>query len=359
MSRDAVPAQRLPIGAHGMLSLVYAHSLEHQLGVTGIAQALGDDVRDGWTTARWTSKLWDNRLELQAIGTAEQLSAPSAETIARSTNGGGGQGVTNRIGGQLVGKWRKRAHGYHRVELSAGGGAGAHDGSRHADTSFVAGDSWQLRPNVDLELGVRAETRVFDADRATVLAPRAALAYDVTKEGRSDIFLAYQRVPHLDDGAPGRWRWLDAQAHDELAAGAAYSRETRYGFSAGAAVRARRPVIAAEAAATATAAPASDLGAEAWIRIDGPRMRIHASATTLGRIATVVGQRTLLDRRDDDLVAGATVRATPDGAAAGGSLRWKHDGSTRQRRGFDLDVGLEAYADATGPSGRLVAGAAW
>jgi hypothetical protein len=365
--RDARDA----IGAHGMIALNVAPSLDHQLGVVGIAQALGDGGRDGWTSAHWVSKLWDYRLELHAIATAEHLAAPRTDAIARATGGDGGDGgeldVTDRLGGRLAAKWRKRAHGYHRVELAAGGGTGTHDRARIADTSFTAGDVWQVRPNLELAAGVRAETRVFDAARATVIAPRAHLSYDFTREGRADVFLAYQRVPHLDDGPPGAWRAAGARLHDELAAGVSYIPSARDYLTAGIAARARRTPAAgggdiptAPAAAPSREAPA--LGAEAWIHIDRRRTQLHAAATTLDRAASILAQRTLIDRSSDDLFAGVTAHATPAGTDGGASLRWQHTGSRGShgdRARFDLDVGLELFAGTSGPSGRLVAGAAW
>lgn len=364
-------------GAHGMLALQVMPSLTHRFAVVGLAGAAADGARDGWTSARWTATPFDHKLELQAIATAERLTAPNiapsagpAELAARAAVPqavAAPAEVTDRLGGRLALAWRGRAHGYHRLELSAGGGAGERDGARHADGSLAAGDAWQLRPNLQLDAGVRWEVRTYAGERAAVLAPRASLTYDFTREGRADAFVAYQRVPLLDDAAPGRWRGLPALARDELAAGAALSPERLPRIMIGAAVRARR-AVAGEAAAPATAGPSApaelEAGVEAWLRVSGHRTHLHAAATSLDRAASVHAQRRLIDRGDDRLIAGVLARWTAAGAAAGAtgagagaSLAWQRTGMLWHRGA--LELALEAYAGAGGPGGRLVAGATW
>ncbi len=344
-------------GTHGMLALHYAASRDHQLAVAGLAQAAGDGARGRWANARWTSRLWEHRLELQAIATAEQLATPDAEAIARAAGASGE--LVDRAGGRLAATWRTRGLGDHRLALSAGGGAGARDRERHADASLAAGDAWDLRANLRLDAGVRWESRTFAGERAAVTATRASLSYDFTREGRADAFVAYQRVPHLDDAAPGRWRALEALAHDEVAAGLGYNPERFSPIMIGAAARARRTIAGA-------AAP--ELGLEGWARFSGRRLRLHAAATTLDRAASVLGQLELVDRRGDKLTAGATARwgaapapagppDAPGGFSGGAALAWRHTGTPWRRS--SLEVGLEAHAGAGGPGGRLVVGAAW
>ena len=338
------------VGAHGMVQLNYARSSEHQLAIAGLAHAQGDAVRDGWSNARWVSKLDESRLELKGIVTAEQLELPASLDTARLAAPVAADRI-NRAGGRLAAVWRKRGLGYHQFAVSAGGGAGYRGDDRHGDATLAAGDEWQVKPNLELQYGVRSETRVFGAERSTVTSPRISLACDITREGRSDLFIAYQRVPHLDDGLPGDWRASAARFHDELAAGVSYVRGSGLPLMIGIGGRARW-----------LAQDDTALGAEAWMRYDSRKATLHVAATTLGRVATVLAQRTLLDRSRNKLLGGATLRATREITAGGATLVWKHAGAPGEGRRSDdlaIDVSLEGYGSTDGPGGRLLLGATW
>jgi hypothetical protein len=334
------------VGASGMLRLDYAKSAEHQLSLAGLAQAPDPYTRDGWSRLHWTSKFDDDKLELDGIASAEQLELTSAAARGVATSAA----ITNRVGAQAGLTWRKKAAGSHHLRFVAGGGTGYRGLARHADVEVGAGDVWQVRPNLELELGVRSDTRVFDRDRATVTSPRLSLTWDVSKEGRSDVFVAYQRVPHLDDGMPGDWRTGTARFHDELATGASHVRASGWPIMVGVAGRARSGQQALE----------DTLGAEAWARVDAKRTSLHVSATTLGRIATVMAQRTAVKRSANTLVVGATLRASPETTTAGAGVTWKHAGR-RSEKPDDLsfDVATEAYTSEAGPAFRLLLGGLW
>jgi hypothetical protein len=336
------------LGAAGMVTFNYAQSAEHQLAVAALGQTQGDTVHDGWTNARWTSKFDDNKLEIRGIATAEQLELGSpAEQLARVV--GSPAETTNRIGGQLDLKWRHKAMGYHVVTVAAAGGTGYRGELQHDDVTLAAGDSWQVHPNIDLDYGVRYQTRVFDGDRAVVVAPRISLGYDWTKEGRSDAFVAYQRVPHLDDGMPGDWHQLDSRFHDEVATGVSYERDVENPIMTGAAMRVRW-----------SERGDAEVGAEAWARVERRRVTIHAAATTLGRVGSVVAQSTLVNGDTNKLLAGATLRATPDASAAGTAVTWRHVGNkSSEKHDLTFDTTLEGYAGERGPGARLLLGGTW
>ncbi len=337
------------IDAHGMARLNYAKSSEHQGELVALAQALGDDTRDGWAQARWVSKFDDNKLELTAGATVEQLDLPASET-ARAIDLSGD--VTNRAGGQVGAKWRHKMAGYHQLVAIARGGGGLRGTTRHDDVTLGVGDDWQLRPNIELQVGVRADARRFGEARTQVLSPRVSLAYDFTKEGRSDVFIAYQRVPHLDDGLPGDWLAAPSRHHDELATGVSYLPNAASGavmFGVGG--RARW-----------SADDEAKLGLETWVRYQHESTVLHAGATTLGNVGTLVGQRRVVDRKANVLYAGTSLRVAPDRREGGGVLVWKHTGDRdreRSRSDLSFDFSLEGYGGSEGPGARLLLGASW
>jgi len=335
------------LGASGMLRINYAQSAEHQLSVIGLAQAPDPRTRDGWSGLRWISKFDDNKLTLDGTASAEQLElTPDAAAGAI----GPSSDLTNRVAAQAGLTWRKRASGYHQLRLVAGGGSGFRRRARHDEVSLAAGDTWQVKPNVELELGVRSDTRLFDGDRATVTSPRLAVTWDASKEGRSDVFVAYQRVPHLDDGMPGDWRVGESRFHDEIATGASYERSSGWPIMVGVAGRARSRQHELE----------DKLGVEGWARVEGRRTLLHASATTLGRVATVMAQRTAVKRRKNTLVVGAMLRASPETTTGGAAVTWKHAGR-RSEKPDDLsfDLAAEGYTSEAGPALRILLGGAW
>ncbi len=341
------------LGTSGMLRVDYAKSFEHQLTIEGLAQAPDATTRAGWSQARWTSKFDDNKLELRALANAEQVKLGSG-TVVRVGDPIATPDVdtTNRIGGLLGLTWRKKGHGYHVLALSAGGGAGYRGRERHDDLSLAAGDEWQLEPNIDLHYGVRSDTRGFAGDHATVVSPRVSLSWDATKEGRSDLFIAYQRVPHLDEGLPGDWRARagdDGKFHDELAAGASYQRGD-WPVMLGIGGRARTKQDALE----------DTIGVEGWGRFDSRRTLIHASATTLGRVGTVMAQRKLVKAKSDTLLVGATLRRDPETTTGGAAVTWQHAGRRReQKEDLSFDLAAEGYTGEAGPALRILLGGSW
>ncbi len=337
------------LGSSGMLRFDYAKSYAHQLSIAGLAQSQ-DGVRDGWTNAQWKSRLMDGRVEIHAIATAEQLELPVL-AAARSVAPAADASVINRAGGELAITWRKKALGYHSIAASARAGMGYVDRDRHDDRTLSLGDEWQIRPNIELRAGVRADTREFAGERTSLASPRVTVIYDRTKEGRSELFVAYQRISHLDDARPGAWRTLGTRYHDELATGLSYHRDWRYPVVVGIAGRARWPEGSEHA----------ELGGDAWARYEGERTVLHASGTTFGRVGTVLGQTTLLDRRKNQLRFGVTTRASPSFGEGGGAVTWKHTGShASNSRELDLDLSLEVYDNSiTGPGSRLLLGGSW
>jgi hypothetical protein len=327
--------------AAALVGANYAATSEHQLAVAGIAQP-----RDQWAGASWTSKFHDNKLQLdlRASGERLELAAVTAARLASPL-----ARIVDRAGAGIGLSLRGRRAGYHRVAVAADGGAGSLGDVRHTDVSLAAGDEWQLRPNIEVHAGVRTDTRTFGRERVTVTSPRVALTYDITKEGRSDLFVAYQRVPLVDDGLPGDWLAQPTLHRDELAVGASWERSAEHWPMFGVAGRARRT------------GETDEYGLEAWLRHDTRRMTLHTSATTLGRIVTIAGQRRLVDKRRDDLIVGTLVRVAPERGEGGGTLVWRHDGARRDRGDSDasIELAVEGYGGTAGPGGRLLLGVGW
>ena len=326
--------------AHGLVDLNYAASSEHQGALQVLVQP-----HDAWANASWVSKFIDNKLELTGRATVERLELVplNARLLAPA--------IVDRAGGTFGVAARKRFHGYHAFAFSAGGGAGERGDTHHADASVGIGDSWQILPNLEVLAGVRSDARTFGGERATVVSPRVAVNYDVTKEGRSDLFIAFQRTPLLDDSLPGDWRGLSSLYRDELAIGASYLRSAEHWPMFGVAARTR----------TSADATLVEHGVEGWMRYDTHRTLIHASATTLGRVATLAGRRTLLDRHHHKLYTSASARLTPDEREAAAAFAWRHAGDlfTSSDRNASVDVQVEGFAGTAGPGARLVLAAAW
>jgi hypothetical protein len=329
--------------AAGLVDANYAASYAHQ----GALQALVQP-HDAWANASWVSKLYDGKLELTGRATAERLEliplAARAATPLAPT-------IVDRAGGLFDLKARKKFHGYHHFAFAAGGGAGERGDTHHSDASVAVGDEWQLLPNLDVHAGVRSDARAYGNERVTVVSPRAELDYDVTKEGRSDLFIAFQRTPLVDDSLPGDWLGLRSLYRDELAIGASYLPSAEHWPMVGVAARTRRSADASLV----------EHGVEGWLRVETHRTQLHAAATSLGRVATLAGRRTLYDCHHHQLFTSASARVSPDAREAGAALAWHHAGDlfTSSDRSASVDVQLEGFAGTAGPGARLVLGAVW
>ena len=324
------------LAGDGMLRLDgQTHDQQFLLG--GLAHDGTDDA--GWSTARWKGKFREGKLEVGAGVTGELLRRPlevaarelgTSSDIARSVD---------RTGGAAFATLRFKAAGYHTAYASAGAGMGQRDERRHTDASYAIGDDWMWTPSLTFVAGVRIEERTFEGDRARVVVPRAAVKWDPTNEGRSEVFVAAQRVPLVDDGLPGDWTSLDRRSVDELIAGAAY-RRSKDDTIVGIAVRQRD----------------DRTGGEVWLRRDTSRSIVHLQATSLDRVATLLAQRRLRDRRGSVITVGTAARVTEDRAEAGVALGWKHSpGQTV----LSTELAAEGYAGTDGPGARIVAGILW
>ncbi len=319
----------------GMLRLD-AHAHDHDFTLAGLAHD-GVDEDAGWTTARWKAKYFDAKLEVGALATGERLER-SSELAAREVAVDPTRTI-DRAGGLAYAKLRFKAAGYHTAYASAGGGAGRRDELHHTDLSFAIGDEWMWSPSLTFTAGVRVEERTFDGDRARRVAPRVALKWDPTHEGRGEVFVGYQRVPLVDDGLPGDWRSLDVIAVDEMYAGVGYRRSSG-DTMVGLAVRQRD----------------DRTGGDAWIRRDTARTVVHLQATSLDRVATLLAQRKLRDRSGTLITLGTTARVTEDRSEAGVALGWKRSSSDRERT---AEVTAEGHAGTAGPGARIVVGMFW
>ena len=334
------------LGAHGMAAVDYAPSEAQALTLLAMFQTTRDGLRDAWTSARWSAKP-SERLALRAVTTAERLSSTVTELAP----------TTSRVGGQLDIAWTSvprsaphededSTHWQRELTVSASGGGGGVAGERHSDAAFAIGGALtrDAETGLKLDVGVRTEVRTVAGERAVVVAPRAALSLfrDRSESRRFNAFLAYQRVPHLDDGAPGAWRELDALAHHEVALGGTY-------------VRAGKAVSLL--LGTAAIARDTDLGAYAWFRLESQRGGgqwpwLFASATTFGRVAAMTAQHRLATWSRHQLFVGATARATPDHTTAGAALQWWL--TSQLRDSGKLGATLEADAGDHVRSVRLV-----
>jgi hypothetical protein len=324
------------LAGDGMLRLD-GQTHDQQFMLTGLAHD-GADEDAGWSTARWKGKFRENKLEVGASVTGELLKR-SLEVSARELGTSiDATRTVDRAGGTAFATLRFKAAGYHTASASAGAGMGQRDERRHTDASYAIGDDWMWTPSLTFVAGVRFEERTFEGARTRVIAPRAALKWDPTREGRSEVFVAVQRVPLVDEGLPGDWSSLDQRSVDELVAGAAY-RRSQDDTIVGIAVRQRD----------------DRTGGEAWLRHDTGRSIVHLQVTSLDRVATLLAQRRLRDRSGTRITLGTAARVTEDRSEAGVALGWKH--SPRERLGTELVA--EGYAGTAGPGARFVLGILW
>lgn len=331
-----VQRDRGQLASDGMLRLDAQSSVDHSFMLAGLAHQAGDE-QAGWSAARWKGKFRDGKLEIGAMATAELLDRPR-EIAAAQTPIDPGQHV-DRLGGIAFAKLRMKAAGYHTMYASAASGIGTRDDVRHSDASYIIGDDWMWTPSLSLTTGVRVEQRMFDGDRATVVAPRAAIKWDPTKEGRSELFVGYQRVPLVDDGLPGDWKSLDDTSADEVAAGASYKRSSG-NTMIGASVRHRD----------------DQTGGDAWVRRETSRSVLIVQATSLERVATLIARRKLRDRNGLQLTAGAAARVSEERSEAGAAVTFKHSPS---RQELTTEIAAEAYEGTAGPGARIVVGILW
>ena len=309
---------------------------DHQFMISGLSHD-GPDADAGWSTARWKAKWFDAKLEVGALATGERLER-SSEIAAREVTVDPTRTI-DRAGGLAYAKLRFKAAGYHIAYASAGGGAGRRDALRHTDLSLGIVDDWMWSPSLTFTTGVRVEDRALDGERARLVAPRAALKWDPTREGRGEVFVGYQRVPLVDDGLPGDWKSLDVIAVDEMYAGVKYRRSSGETM-AGLAVRQRD----------------HRTGADAWIRRDTTRSVVHLQATSLDRVATLLAQRKLRDRSGTQVTLGTAARVTEDRSEAGLALGWKRSSTDKE---MTADVTAEGYAGTDGPGARIAVGILW
>ena len=323
----------------GMLRLDVRGGDSHEVMLAGLAHAAGEE-RAGFTNARWKAKLFDYKLELGALATTELLDKPSPIAPRQLETPLAPIDRLDRAGGIGFMKLLFRARGTHQLHASAGAGIGERDGIRHTDESYAIGDDWWIAPSIAITAGVRVERRGFGGDHTQVVAPRAQLAYDPTREGRSEIYVAYQRVPLVDDGMPGDWRSAELTSVDELSTGVAYMRSTG-NTMIGIAARARE----------------ERWGGEAWLRRDTRRSVIHVQASSLDRVATLLAQRKLRDRGTHKITAGVAARVGEDRSEGGLALGWRR--SPRNDDELKTELSIESYAGTDGPGGRMLLGILW
>jgi hypothetical protein len=343
------------IDGDAMLRFTAFPTAHHVLDVSALGHAAGDGSRAGWANASWGAQLHEHRLALRGVTTVETLRAP-AELAARApaeTPLPEARSV-DRAGGTLAARYRFEAGGYHQLSAIAGGGGGTRGDTRHADGSFAIEDDWLIASSVTVIAGVRTSVRRFGDEQATVVAPRATLQWDPSKEGRQQIFLHYQRVSHLDDGLPGDWR-NQPRFHEELAGGIAHMRSmgrTMIGISG----RVRIP----ERIADEPAEP--KLGGDLWLRYEGDRTIVFGQATSLDRVATLLAQRKVIDRGRSVVALGASTRITEDEQQLGTALAWSRRGEWAEgtsARALSTELAIEAYSGSAGPGGRLLLGIIW
>jgi len=309
----------------------------HDVMLAGLAHDDGD-TRAGWSAARWKRRVLDAKLELDATATAELLALPLA-TAARSISPSPTARRLDRAGAGGSARLHFHGHGHHTATATASAGIGERDGIRHTDASYALGDDWWISSHWTVIAGVRLEQRGFGDARTRVVAPRATVKWDPTGEARGEVFVAYQRVPLLDEGLPGDWKSLAATSIDELIAGVSYRRlrgDTMVG-------------IAAHQRDERT-------GGDAWLRRETARSVVHLQATSLDRVATLLAQHKLRDRAGTLVTAGASARVGEDRSEGGVALGLKRSPS---RGELTAEVAGEAYAGTDGPGGRIVVGILW
>jgi hypothetical protein len=246
-------------------------------------------------------------------------------------------------------KWRCRCWAITSSYRRRGGSGPA--ARRGDDATIGVGDDWQIRPNIELQVGARAEARRFGDARTQVLAPRVSLKYDFTQEGRSDVFIAYQRVPRLDDGLPGDWLVADARHHDELATGVSYlptAGNSSVMFGVGG--RARW-----------TADTKAELGLETWVRTIAfatSFMRARRRSATSERSSVSAGSSIAAPTISCGRRAAHRARSSEGGGACG-STRALAALIARNARDLSFDLALEGYGGTEGPAGRMLLGASW
>lgn len=337
-----------PIAAQASANLVYAASPEHRLTVLALGRVA--DARDGWASASWISKFDDAKLQIRASLVADYVPASelgTANVAARTAP----SGAATRVGSRIVVKDHWRGAGHHDSAALVIGGTGALAGEPLGDLTVGIGDDWQPRPTIDVSVGVRNERRWLGRERVSIVAPRAAIIYDPTDEGRAELFAAYQRVPHVDDGSPGDWRTA-ALFHDEVMVGVA-ANPGRRAWVFGVAGRARRQ--AGETSGTA--------GVDVWVRYEGRSdSLLHLAGSTLDRVVSMLGERTVINRRASRLTVTADARIVHGNGEAGIGARWHHDGKRDNkvdRADLAVDVAVEGYASRDAHGARLLVGVAW
>jgi len=323
-----------PDGQQELAKVTYAATTEEQGNVVALHQsepvmlparaiALGD-TSDDYGAADWTSKLDDNKLQLQGGATGERL-----DDGTLTTRGALHLRITDRF----------KLAGYHDLRSFAEVGGGDANGTSHRDASASVGDSWQLFPNVVIDAGARWDERWFGAAHADVWQPHASLAYDWTKEGSSQVFVTADRASLLDAGAIGGWLTAP-EWRDDVAGGASYQLTDDW--------------LVTAAVRTSELAGAWHTGVDAALDHRG-RIELHVTASSVDR--AVAGFAAL---KLDWIRAGVSGRWAADaddiyGSQASAFATW-HRHITH---GMATDVGAEAVADREGRLARVVVGFAY
>ncbi len=299
------------------------------------ATALSDD----WVDATWMSKLDDAKLVLVEGASGERL-----DDGVETTRGEVHARVTRRS--KLV--------GHHELQLSGELGGGRLDTTDHRDASAAAGDFWEVRPDLNVDVGVRWDERWFGADRARVWQPHATVGWDWTKEGRSEVYVGADRASLLDATVLGGWiagpRW-----RDDYLAGVRYELVEAWLASLG--VR------------ESTIAGTRKAGVDAQLDHRGRRFELHVAATSVERAAAGYAGLKLdrgvgVDTRwagTSGVTAGVSGRWAgaaddPWGSQLGATVAWRR----RFKQGLDTSIGGELVtADHHGTLARAVVGFAY
>jgi len=154
-------------------------------------------ARVAMVAADWRSRFDDNRFDVEA-----------AAGWSRLADAGG---ADDRASGRVALTRRLRALGHHLAIAGVDAGhtrAGRSGDAGVADAALWIGDSWQPLPDLTVDAGLRGERETVDRGPATGdhhgLVPRAGLAWDWTREGRSRAFvgLARPRAPATASAPP-------------------------------------------------------------------------------------------------------------------------------------------------------------
>jgi hypothetical protein len=146
---------------------------------------------------------------------------------------------------------------------------------------------------LSFDAGVRYDRRAFADARAHVWQPHASIAWDWTKEGRSEVFVTGARRATFDDRELGAWIGTPL-ARDDVAAGVRY--EVFDGW------------VGALAGRATDAAGPRHAGIDASIDHKARGLELHVAASSLERVVAGYGVLTIHQEGDDSMIVGAAGR---------------------------------------------------